>query len=63
MPTGATGLEHLTGAEAAELVPILRPEPIAGGGASSSADAQDIDVDRLLQGFARLLKARGGADR
>lgn len=55
---GATGLERLTGAEAAEIVPILRPEPIAAAILESSA--QSIDVDRMLQGYARLLKARGG---
>jgi D-arginine dehydrogenase len=55
---GATGLERLTGAEAAELVPILEPGPIAG--AVLERDAQDIDVDRMLQGYARLLKSRGG---
>lgn len=55
---GATGIERLTGAEAAELVPIFRPGPIAG--AVLERDAQDIDVDRMLQGYARLLKSRGG---
>jgi D-arginine dehydrogenase len=55
---GATGLEHLTAAQAVELVPILRPERIAG--AVIEWDAQDIDVDRLLNGFSRLLKQRGG---
>ncbi len=55
---GATGLERLTGAEAARIVPILRPEPIAA--AIYERDAQSIDVDRMLQGYARLLKARGG---
>ncbi len=55
---GATGLDRLTGAECTEIVPILRPEPIAGALYESSA--QSIDVDRMLQGYARLLKARGG---
>src|SRR6056297_2372272 len=55
---GATGIDRLTAAEAVELVPILRPDPIAG--AVLERDAQDIDVDRMLQGYARLLKARGG---
>lgn len=55
---GADGLEHLTGAEAAELVPILRPERIAA--AVIERDARDIDVDRMLQGYARALKAGGG---
>ncbi len=55
---GATGLDHLTGAECTEIVPILRPERIAG--ALYEGSAQSIDVDRMLQGYARLLKARGG---
>ncbi|SEO18974.1 Glycine/D-amino acid oxidase [Salinihabitans flavidus] len=55
---GATGLERLTAAQAVELVPILRPEKIAA--AAIERDAQDIDVDRLLQAFARRLKALGG---
>jgi D-arginine dehydrogenase len=55
---GSDGLARLTAREARDLVPILRPEPIAA--AVYERDAQDIDVDRMLQGFARLLKARGG---
>lgn len=55
---GATGLESLSPAEALELVPILRPEAIAG--AVIEWDAQDIDVDRMLAGYTRLLKRRGG---
>ena len=55
---GATGLRHLDGIEAAEIVPILRPGLVAA--ALFEPDAHDIDVDRLLQGFARRLKARGG---
>jgi len=55
---GATGLERLTAAEAVALVPILRPELIAS--AIIERDAQDIDVDRMLQGYARLLRNRGG---
>ncbi len=54
----AHGLERLTGAEAVSLVPILRPEPIAG--AVYEGSAQSIDVDLMLQGYARLLKSRGG---
>lgn len=55
---GSDGLERLTGDEAARLVPILRPERIAA--ALFEAAARDIDVDRLLQGYVRRLKARGG---
>jgi D-arginine dehydrogenase len=55
---GATGLQALTAAEATDLVPILRRERIAG--AIIEWDAQDIDVDRMLAGYHRLLRARGG---
>jgi D-arginine dehydrogenase len=55
---GATGLETLTPTEAVGLVPILRPETIAG--AVIEWDAQDIDVDRMMSGYTRLLKRRGG---
>ncbi|AVO36900.1 NAD(P)/FAD-dependent oxidoreductase [Pukyongiella litopenaei] len=55
---GAEGLEWLTAAQAVDLVPILRPEIIAA--ATIEWDAQDIDVDRMLAGYARLLKHRGG---
>ncbi|WPZ35968.1 FAD-binding oxidoreductase [Thalassobaculum sp. OXR-137] len=55
---GATGMEILTGAQARELVPILRAEAIVK--AAIEWDAQDIDVDRMLSGYARLLRRRGG---
>lgn len=55
---GSTGLDRLTPDEAVALVPILRRELIAG--AVIERDAQDIDVDRMLQGYARLLRERGG---
>ena len=55
---GATGLERLTADEAVALVPILRRDRIAA--AILEPDAQDIDVDRMLQGYARLLRDRGG---
>ncbi|SEQ75101.1 NAD(P)/FAD-dependent oxidoreductase [Thalassovita taeanensis] len=55
---GGEGLERLTAAQATELVPILRQDAIAG--AAIEWDAQDIDVDRLLQGFARMLRSQGG---
>lgn len=54
----STGLQRVTAAEAVDMVPILRPELIAAG--FYEATAQDIDVDRMLQGYTRLLKARGG---
>lgn len=53
-----SGLERLTAAEALSLVPILRPEKVAA--AAIEPDARDIDVDALMQGFARLLRSNGG---
>ncbi|MGM0586024.1 MAG: NAD(P)/FAD-dependent oxidoreductase [Pseudomonadota bacterium] len=55
---GAEGMERLTPAEAGELVPILRTEALAA--AAVEREARDIDVDRLLQGFARKLRGHGG---
>ncbi|PWR02712.1 glycerol-3-phosphate dehydrogenase [Meridianimarinicoccus roseus] len=55
---GATGLERITGAQAGALCPLLRPGHVAA--ALYEPGAQDIDVDRLLQGYLRRLKARGG---
>ncbi|KUF09178.1 NAD(P)/FAD-dependent oxidoreductase [Pseudoponticoccus marisrubri] len=55
---GATGLERLSPAQAAELVPILRPERLAA--AIIEWDAQDIDVDRMLGGYMRRLRRQGG---
>ncbi len=56
--SGGVGLEMLSAAEARDLVPILRADRIAA--AVFERDARDIDVDRTLQGYARLLKSRGG---
>jgi D-arginine dehydrogenase len=55
---GATGMQKLSPAEAVKMVPILREDLIIA--AAYESDTQDIDVDRWLQGFARLLKQRGG---
>ncbi len=55
---GSTGIERLDPDQAIELVPILRRDRLAA--AAIEWDAQDIDVDRMLQGFLRLLRARGG---
>lgn len=55
---GSQGLDRLTADEALEIVPILRRDRIAA--AVLERDAQDIDVDRMLAGFARLLKQRKG---
>lgn len=52
------GLERLTGAEAEALFPLLRKGLVAA--AALEPSAADIDVDRLLQGFIRLLRRRGG---
>lgn len=54
---GADGMEVLTADEAVALFPLLRKETIAA--AAIERDAQDIDVDRLLQGFARLARKAG----
>lgn len=55
---GSTGLQRLETAEVADLVPILRTDDIVA--AIYEPDAQDIDVDRLLQGFASTLRRNGG---
>ncbi len=55
---GATGLERLNAQEACDLVPILNPELISA--AVYEPDAQDIDVDRLLQRYAAVMRANGG---
>jgi len=54
----AEGMDRLTPAEAAEIVPILRADRIAA--AAIERSARDIDVDRYLQGVTRLLRRRGG---
>ena len=56
---GSDGLEQLSAQQALELVPILRKDAIAA--AAIEWDAQDIDVDRMLQGFARKLRSLGGS--
>lgn len=53
-----SGIEPIAADEAVALVPILRRYKIAA--AAYEADAQDIDVDLLLQGFLRLLRGAGG---
>jgi D-arginine dehydrogenase len=45
-------------AEACAIVPVLRPERIAGG--VLEPDASDIDVHALHQGYLRGLRRRGG---
>lgn len=55
---GSTGIDRLTGKEAAEIVPILRADCVAG--AMIERGARGIDVDLLLHGYARMLRAWGG---
>ncbi|MBO6824731.1 MAG: FAD-binding oxidoreductase [Sneathiella sp.] len=55
---GAAGMEVLSPSEAGELVPVLKTDLIVK--AAYEKRAQDIDVDRMLQGYQRLLKSRGG---
>ncbi len=55
---GSIGVETLTAQQAVEIVPILRLDQIAG--AAMEWDAQEIDVDRMLQGFAKMLRDNGG---
>lgn len=52
------GLVRITPAEARARVPALRPEAVVA--AASDPEARDIDVDRMLQGFARALRSAGG---
>ena len=55
---GSEGLERLSSEEAVALVPALRRDRIAA--ACYEEQALEIDVDRLLQGYVRQLRARGG---
>lgn len=55
---GSEGLARLTPDEAVDLVPVLRRDRIAA--ACYEEQALEIDVDRLLQGYARTLRAQGG---
>jgi len=53
-----TGLRRVTPAEAAAMVPALRPGYAAAGAVED--DAFDMDVAAILQGFLRMLRANGG---
>lgn len=55
---GADGVDRITPEEALQRVPVLRREGLVA--ASYEEQALGIDVDRLLQGYLRLLKSRGG---
>lgn len=52
-------VKRLTAAETAPLVPVLKPEAIAGG-ALAEPDAMDIEVHALHNGFLRGMTAAGG---
>jgi D-arginine dehydrogenase len=51
-------VHHLDAAQALARVPVLRPGNLAG--AVVDDDISDIDVDGLLQGFLRGVRAQGG---
>ena len=50
--------QRLSGAEAVERVPVLRPECVAGG--VYEPDAADMDVHAIHQGFLRGVRRHGG---
>ncbi len=56
---GADGMEVLNADEAVALFPLLRRDCIAA--AAIERDASDIDVDRFLQGCARLARRHGAS--
>jgi D-arginine dehydrogenase len=53
------GLHDISPDEMMAKVPVLRRDQLIGGGFHDGA--YDIDTDALLQGFARDIRARGGA--
>src|SRR3546814_12212799 len=55
---GASETEEIDPDEAVRRFPILKRERIAR--ACYDSTAEDIDVDRLLQGYLRLLRRHGG---
>jgi D-arginine dehydrogenase len=55
---GGLGVRAIGVAEAERLVPALRPGYLAG--AALEADAFDMDVAAIQQGFLRMLRANGG---
>jgi glycine/D-amino acid oxidase-like deaminating enzyme len=52
------GLPEISVKEAVARVPVLNPDAIIG--AAAHHDAWDIDTDRLVQHFARTIRAAGG---
>ncbi|WP_101068873.1 NAD(P)/FAD-dependent oxidoreductase [Roseovarius salinarum] len=55
----ALQLRAITPAEAIERLPILDPDKL--GAAAFHEEAWDVDTDRMIQDFARSLRAHGGA--
>ena len=53
------GVDEITPSEACTKVPVLDPEKVAFAG--FHAAAYDIDTDRMVQDFARAVRANGGA--
>jgi D-arginine dehydrogenase len=53
-----TGASRLTGAQARELVPALRPDQVLG--AVYEPDAADMDVHAIHQGYLRGMRRAGG---
>ncbi|MGB3245962.1 MAG: FAD-dependent oxidoreductase [Sulfitobacter sp.] len=52
------GVDRITAAQAIELVPILDPAQTAYAGYHEAA--YDIDTDRMVQDFAKVVRANGG---
>ena len=55
---GSTGMDVITAKEAGELVPALKTDTVVK--AVFEKTAQDIDVDRMLQGYLKLFRGNGG---
>jgi D-arginine dehydrogenase len=53
------GAQLLCGAQACELIPVLRPDKVLG--ATLEPDADDMDVHAIHQGYLRGLRHAGGA--
>lgn len=51
-------LAPITMADALDLVPILNPKTVSHAGLHQAA--QDLDTDRMIQDFAKVLRAAGG---
>src|SRR5271170_6057834 len=56
--SGTPRVQRLTGPEACELMPVLRPEQLVG--AVLDPTAADVDVNALHQGFLRGIRHAGG---